>query len=219
VIIFGSAACLAAVVAGLLLDPRAFAVNLLASGVAILVSVAVAVRLIDPILRARRRRDWRLVSNATLVAIRTHVIDCVVQCWIQLGGSNGELLDLLLEGRDKFAMRALSGMERLLVLLEGLDPDTETQSLYDDVKWDLGQVRDVLTPRVMLTAEDESLVGRLVTLEDAERVWVNYLIGDHQSAIGGTLRGVIAVVAASRDLYLALLDHVGDEVPVLGLSG
>jgi hypothetical protein len=203
------AASVVAVVVGLFLDPRGFTVNLLASVVAIIAGVGVAVRLIDPIIRARRRREWLKVADATLAAIRTHVIEVVVQFWVGFGGPGGNMLENMLKGRDVLSRRALVGMDELMIFLRGINPETETDSVYDDVKWDLGQIRDVLIPRVILTADDESLVTPLVALEDAERRWAHYLIGDQQAVIGGTLRGAIDVLEASRTLYAALLEHGG----------
>jgi hypothetical protein len=205
----GATAFAAAVAVGLLLDARAFAVNLSASVVAIVAGIWVATRLVDPILRARRRQDWLKVSDATLAAIRTHVVDVAVQVWVDTQAPGTQTLTSLQKGRDVLDGETLIGMDRLIVYVSSIAPDPETTMIHDDVKWDLSQITEVLTPRVMLTADDEELVGLLVGLEDAERHWMNLQIADQQAVIGGTVRGVIEVLKAARNLYAGLLERGG----------
>jgi hypothetical protein len=127
----------------------------------------------------------------------------------------GQTLDLLLAGRNIVDKGVVVGIRALVERMKEINPETETDSVYDDVKWDLGQIRDVLTPRVIQVASDEQLVRELVQLENAERTWVNLLISDAQSASGGTLRGTIATLDAAASVYevLVLREDAGHRGP------
>ncbi len=84
-------ACSLAIALGLYVDARGFLVNILASVVAVAAGVLIAVRLVDPLLRSQRRRDWSRVSEATLASVRTHLIDIAVQVRVTLGGAHAEV--------------------------------------------------------------------------------------------------------------------------------
>jgi hypothetical protein len=66
--------------AGLLISPQSFAENLLAESVGVVVSVVIALALVERLLERERARQWQDVRALVLRAIWAHIADFAFEC-------------------------------------------------------------------------------------------------------------------------------------------
>src|SRR5712691_10711950 len=74
----GPASVIAVVVTtvqGLVIDPKRFALNLLASVVGLIISLALALQIVERYIHQHRQQQWATVQDVTLRAIAVHLCD------------------------------------------------------------------------------------------------------------------------------------------------
>jgi hypothetical protein len=72
---------------------------------------------------------------------------------------------------------------------------------YEGLKWDLDQMQQVLTPRVVTTATNQQLVDRMVEFDDARRALHHAIIAHQQAITGGGFVKLVALIESASRLY------------------
>jgi hypothetical protein len=180
---------LMAAVAGVAIDVSGFVANFLAEVAGIAIGVVIALTLVERLLERRRTEQWERVRDQTLRAVHAHVGDMALDVLM-----SSRVSDHMPHGRDTELMQLVDeepskpGTADALELIadymgrntEGLAEtqdltEASTRTLYDEVKPEITQIRDVLTPRILQFGEDPELVELLVEIEAAERSWIGAL--------------------------------------------
>lgn len=203
--------------AGAFLDAKAFLVNLLVAAISIVVSVAVALSLVDRYVRRQKSEQWAKVRETTYHAIIAHLADLTSQMFIYFPVKDHRPMSAILEGRSSPSASAPAGMDELATALEGLPNsiggDKSTSDLavewYEAVKWDLDQIREVLTPRVMQFSTDQEPVDALIQFDEADRDLENAIIAHKQVVTHSVFRHVTELLRRAKVLYDVVTDHWG----------
>ena len=74
------------------------------------------------------------------------------------------------------------------------------------VKWDLDQIRDVLTPRVVQSSNDQQIIDALVEFDDARRKLHNAIIVHKRIVTHSVFPDTIALLEQVQSLYGILCD-------------
>jgi len=103
--------------AGLLMSPDSFAENLLAESVGVLVSVVIAVALVERLLERERARQWKDVRALVLRAIWAHIADFAFECVLTIpkldAGVEEDYRLLSTDGLDVPTAESTRALERL----------------------------------------------------------------------------------------------------------
>jgi hypothetical protein len=184
---------LGALVGGFWIDFEGFAGNALAELAGVLISVLLAVFVVDRLLEDHRATRWALVSDQTLRTLDDALVRAGLALYLQLPAPRPS-------SADPFTMQMttqaqlVGAFHELSALLSSTSPDALAQ--VDDWVPDLGEqmrlVRDGVMPR-LLALGDATLVAEVAAVEGAfqdllHEVWVGERVGNpHLTDVAGTL--------------------------------
>lgn len=197
---------------GLVVDTKGFPGNLLAelagNGIAILVGLL----LIDRFLEDRREKQWAKVRKSTIGAIAAHLCDIASTLYIYFPVGDHKSMGVILEGRNTPNRATPMGFEDLLQELRRLPNDLDNEKstsdvaveFYEAVMWDLDQIQTVLTPRVIQSSSDQSLIDAAIEFDDARRKLHNSIIAHKLVVTHSVFPNVLLLVQCSGRLYQVL---------------
>jgi hypothetical protein len=202
--VVGLAVALAAFAAGFMLDAKGFLGNLLAETVGVVVSVLLAIFIVEKIVERERAKRWALVSNETIASLRFAVVQAGHHVYLLLPAprdpeADPYTLGLLQRNRLSSALRLLATRirERHSLAIEakvasGLRPYLEF-------------IRGSVMPQ-MLAIGEHDLIARLAAVESAfqdlqHAVWLEQQLGhlQHSPNIVAKLIDALANVSQAID--------------------
>ncbi len=198
---------------GLWMDAKGFAVNLLAGVVGIFVGFVIGLLILDKYIEAKRKEQWAKVRGLTYTSIANHACDIFQEAGISFGFQPDSLMNLIGEGRDHLAPRSMDAMESFISELSRL-PNAQTYSgfseqtveFYEEVRWDLDQICEVLYPRVLDSASSEHVVEALAEFAKSRQNLRNAVYVEKRIAIGGIFPTVLQLLEKARVVYNALYE-------------
>lgn len=171
-----------------------FWVNLLAEGAGLFASIIVAITMVEYLTRKHREAQWERVKDLTLRSICTHIVEFQTTFMLLDLHPHHDLVMKIIDGRAQASQEAAKAMFASLDPIRQYfhtrvrrDEDAlmrDIDDLYRRTRWDLGQIREVLMPRVMQISEDPELIEVLVDFDEAYRQWEHTRIADQQAGIG-----------------------------------
>lgn len=197
---------------GFVIDKEGFPGNFLAGLAGNLIAILVGLLLIDRYLEYRRKQKWAKVRNLTLGAIAAHLCDIASNLYIYFPIRNDGSMATILKGRNWPNHTTPAGFENLLEELRSLPNSVSKEKstsdiaveFYKEVTWDLDQIQSVLTPRVIQSSGDQTLIDALVEFDDARRNLDNSIIAHKLVITHGVFQNVILLVQSAGHLYQAL---------------
>jgi hypothetical protein len=195
---------LAALIVGFMLDAKGFAGNLLAEVAGVLVSVLLAIFIVEKLVERERSRRWDLVSAETTTTLRFAVIRAGHHLYLRLPSPRPAAADPYTLGL--FGENRLAGALRLLAERIEETPDLGTgEDLVAAVRPHLELMRGGVMPQLLAIGEHD-LIARLAALESAfqeleHTVWLQDRLGQlrqfHPAA--AALVNALAEVSESID--------------------
>jgi hypothetical protein len=204
---------LVAIGAGFILDARGFAGNLLAEIAGILISVLLAIFVIDVLLDRARARRWKLVSNETLVTLQFAVIRAGLEIYLLLPAPRPPRADpytssMSTHGSIPESLRVLARAIRETEV--ELDPGIATR-----LRPHFEVLRDGVMPR-LLTIGEHDLIARLAALEGTAQDLEHIVWQDTRFGYSDALpKAIQAVAEALADIAGAVDDDLTAN-PVAG---
>jgi hypothetical protein len=199
---------------GLRLDAKSVIVNLTAGLVCTVVSIPIAIWIIDRYLKYTARRQWSRVDTLTYRATATHLCDSAVEILIGMDVLDDlRPMENIQAGRDKPDPKAIEGVSALSNLLRAV-PNPANNDIYDKAiecykacKWDLDQLCDSLLPRIIEYSDEQDLIDSLILLDGFRRTLHHSMIGNELAGTGGVFYHLPELVAAVAQVYGTLLSH------------
>jgi hypothetical protein len=168
---------------GFAVSRSGFAGNLIAEAIGILISVAIALTLVEDLVRRRRREEWSRVRRQTLRSLCGYIEDIAFRYAMALPDSpldirtnahwasfpDSDAVEAACQGFLELEQQMKTNAPRL-----ASQPDLDASSsknLFAEFKDDFAPIRDVLTPRIMSLDDDPELSLLLMELEEASRRW------------------------------------------------
>lgn len=151
-----------ALVAGFALDAKTFGEHLLAELVGLLVSILVAVFIVDVLVERERSRRWDLVSAETVASLRFAVIRAGLDVYLLLPAPRPPAADPFTmsdAGEGHLAM-ALSTLARTVEKADAI----ELGAALDALRPHLAVARDSVMPRLLAIGQHR-LIASVATLE------------------------------------------------------
>lgn len=156
-------------VTGVLLFGPEFTVNIASEAAGILLSVVVAVAIVDKLSERRRRTEWSKIRQVTLgsIARRLEGLELEADVHLLVDARDADLASKLRKVAEKIhhdrdALASNTNLDR-----------ASSKDLHNGIRNDLSYITDVLVPRVLQFADNIRLSERLVALEVAERAWAD----------------------------------------------
>jgi hypothetical protein len=199
---------------GLAVNTMGFLENLLSETVGIFVSIIVALLIVDKYTEHQKEQQWARVRNLTYQALAAHLCDLTTETFIYFPVGDHRPMTPIIEGRDHPNPATVPAIGDLISQLRKLpsavSAERSTSDLsvefYDVIKWDLDQIRDVLTPRVVQSSSDQQIIDALIEFDDARRKLHNAIIVHKQIVTHGVFPDAIALLEQARNLYGILCD-------------
>lgn len=196
--------------------------NLLAEVAGSAVSILVGLFIIDRFIEYRREQQWAKAQNFTLRAIAIHLYEVAGSLFLHFPYLDFGAVDALFEGHIKpFNPRTLDCFDNLLETLPklpsvmhepphgiGLDKSASDVAIEycEAVKWDLDQIQNVLTPRVMQSPADQTLIDLLIEFDNARRELHHAIIAHKQAVTGGVFSAVVSLMQSAQRLHQAMYE-------------
>ena len=211
----GAAIILASAAAGLLLDSRSFLVNLTVAAISIVASAAVALSFVDWYVQGQRRQQWANVRAITFRAIVSHLCDLTQEMFIYFPMKDHRPMARIAEGRASPSAAAAAAMgqlaENLAALPSSVSREKSTSDMaveyFEAVKWDLDQIRDVLTPRVLQFSTDQAPTDALIEFDATDRELRNAIIAHQQVVTDSVMPHIVELVREAKALYEVISKH------------
>jgi hypothetical protein len=217
-ILLGLAALLSTGV-GLALNPADFSGNLLAEIAGNAASILLGLLVIDWFLEYRRKREWAKAEEFTLRAIAVHLCEIAGSTFLHFPDLSFDAVGAIFEGHIKPPNPEISqcfkdlfdelrSYELPMRVARKMSPSDITIDYYEAVKWDLDQIQNVLTPRVIQGPADQALIDLLVGFDDSHRELRHSIIAHKQACTQGAFSNVISLVESAGRLYQAIYEHL-----------
>ena len=159
-------------VGGIALDVNGFAVNLLASAIATVAGVWVAVNVIESILRQQRYEEWRFVRLRFYRVLIQEIISLALQFNLLL--THTSYLSEILSMNDDTTIASTQTLNKLLTSLRSMDsmPNrAQLDLLYKRCNPHLHRIRDIILPLVVSAGQELQLIEALQEFEQAATQW------------------------------------------------
>lgn len=205
----------AAIAAGVALDARGFAGNLLAEASGVIVSALLTVLVVERLLERDRRRRWHVVAQETHETLRMSLVLASLPAYLALPSPKPLEADPRVAAETDGLATGLEGLEHALRAV-GEQPDGKPFSLehvLDPARPHLERVSSSVLPRLLTLGKDPDLLQRLMTLEATVtqldyRLWTARALMDEeacppmarQEAIRHTASFVRAIADVARQL-------------------
>lgn len=176
---------------GFIIDYKIFFINLIAGICSVFLSFFLALFIVDKYLKYQREQQWSKVNKITLYAISVHLCEIVGSLSFYFLDMDHDLTLPFFSGQ-KFLNEAtlmafkplLSALndERQIVPLEAARRTSSSDiavEYYEALSWDMDQIQNVLTPRVMISSTDQALIDALIEFGDARRA-LRHSINEHK---------------------------------------
>jgi len=198
---------------GLLLDYKGFLVNVLAGVVTLVAGIVVTLTLVERYLDARRTEQWAKVRSYTQHAIAVHVCEIVGSLFQHYDLPYEDVVPFFHGHRDPFSHRIQPAFDALLSALradppaatENNSPSDQAISYQEAVGWDLSEVANVLTPRLLEAQAEQRLVDGLVDFDEARRQLRHSIIAHQQAVTQNVFPSVVELVESAKRLHRELV--------------
>jgi len=201
---------------GILVNPDGYLGNLLAEVTGLSLSVLVGIVVVDWFVEYVRRRQWAKSNAHTLRAIAVHLCEIAGSTFLHFPGVDPDAVMKLFEGHILPPNReTLESFDCLLAELRDL-PDEHYQEkstsdvaveFYEAIQWDLEQIQNVLTPRILQGPTDQSIADGLVEFDNAQRELRHSIIAHQQAVTHGVFQHVLTLVEAAKKVYALVLGY------------
>jgi len=204
---------------GFALNPIDFSGNLLAEVAGNAVSILLGLLVVDWFLEYRRKREWSRAEAFTLKAIAVHLCEIAGSTFLHFPDMSFDAVGAIFEGHGRPPNpKTLQGFKDLVSELRSyelpmrvarrMSPSDIAIDYYDAVKWDLDQIQNVLTPRLMQGPADQALIDLLVEFDDSHRELRHSIIAHKQACTQDVFPKVISLVESAGRLYQAIYKHL-----------
>ncbi|MFX0140274.1 MAG: hypothetical protein ACFFDN_41925 [Candidatus Hodarchaeota archaeon] len=188
--------------------------NLLAETAGILISIIVALLIVDRYVEQQKEQQWAKVRKLTYEAIAAHLSDAITDMFIYFPVKDHRPMTPIIEGWDHPNPATVTGMTNLSSQLSQLPSavsrEKSTSDLaveyYEAVKWDFDQIRDVLTPRVVQSSNDQTLINALVEFDNARLKLNNAIIAHKRVVTHSVFPNVIELLEQAKTLYATMCE-------------
>jgi hypothetical protein len=198
-------------IAGLWLDWKGFVVNLFAGIVGVFVSFIIGIMIFSRYMESQRKQQWEKVRFLTYTSISNHLYDIMGEAGIHYGTHFSPMTDGGRDHPDSLVAEAMGKLCSKLQSLPGANSSDNTFSdiavnFYQDIRWDLDQLCDVLLPRVIQGISDQKVINALVGFDRARQNLRNAVVVHQQISIGGIFNDVIVLLKQAQFVYSILID-------------
>lgn len=199
---------------GLFIDAKGFLGNLLSETAGIFASIIIALLIVDRYAEHQKEQQWAKVRNLTYAAIVNHLCDLAVEMVVYFPIKDHQPMTPIIEGRDRPNPATINAMANLASLLRQLPSAVSNEKsasdlaveFYEAVKWDLEQIQDVLTPRIVQSSADQQIINALVEFDNARRKLHNAIIAHKQIVTHSVFPAVIELLEQTQALYGAICE-------------
>jgi hypothetical protein len=199
--------------AGVLIDYRSFAGNVLSEVAGILLSAMLAVLIFERIANRERQRRWEGVRSQLCGALSSHLADIAFEVYVGLPANmrTTEPSHMIALATSDEIPRGVATVRNTVransaALLSGR---SSAGPVYDAVVPNLNRIRDALVPQFLQLGQDPELVVRLSGLESAVRVWEGNLRLNQLYGTPSTWTGIVDVLDAVHEILGYLRRSVG----------
>jgi hypothetical protein len=195
-------------------DPKGFWINVAAGMFWWALAILLGSLLIDRMLRRYRDQQWAKVKYLTFRAIANHLCDALTDAYIFLSPRDQSRMPDLIDGRDRPNPVTPGAIQHLTDQLRFQKPCTSEKSEDDiameyceEVRHDFDQIVEVLLPKVVQSADSQTLVDALVELDQSWRDVKNAIVVQKRIVAGGVYEDVTTLSEKAGGVYKALLSE------------
>jgi len=196
-------------IAGLMVDWKAFLVNVLAGLICLGIGFVVAIFIVDRFARRLRERQWARTQQSTLQAIASHLCEIAGGTFQHYSVPYDIVAPLFAAYSSPVDTSLIDCFKKLEVHLASL-PAAVTNfrstsdvavEYYKALRWDLDQIQTVLTPRVMESPAHQTLIDRLADFDQRRRE-LHHSIRAHKQAVTHSVHPcLVSLIGAAEALY------------------
>ena len=206
-----------ACIAGLVIDSKGFLVNVIAGLCGIFLSFFLALFIVDKYVKYQKEQEWAKVNKITLNAIAIHLCEIVGGLSLHFTYMDDSLTLPFFRGRNLPNEKTLLAFTPLLQALENLTLPIEIAShkstsdiaveYYEALSWDMDQIQNVLTPRVMQNSTDQPLIDALIVFDNARRTLHHSIIGHRQAVTQAVFENVRPLIQSAERVYQLIYEY------------
>lgn len=201
-------------VVGYRIDRQAFVDNIISEIVGLLISISVGLLVVDRYTNFYQSKQWHQVRNLTYKSIASHLCNIATQILTQFPIKDNRPLRALNDGRTIPSPDTIVAFDQLIGSLSNLRAELSekglsdiTGALYESIKWDLDQIQDILTPRVVQSSGDQEFINYLVEFDNSRQVLHNSVIAHVKMNTNDSFNRLSEMLILCRNLYAKLLER------------
>lgn len=199
---------------GYCLDSQAFISNIISEIVGLLISIFFGLLVVDKYTSYYQAKQWYQVRNLTYKSIASHLCNMAIQALMQFPIKDNRPLRLLNDGRTIPNPDTVVAFNQLIGELKGLSRELNernlsdiTGNLYENIKWDLDQIQDVLTPRVVQSSSDQEFINLLIEFDNSRQLLHSSVVAHLKMNTNDSFFKLLETLDLCRSLYAKLLER------------
>lgn len=172
------------IIIGFSVDFKGYLGNILAEIAGLIISVLVALLIVDRYVESQRKQRWEKVRRLTHQALASHLNDLITEIFVYFPTADHSLMRILIAGRSCPTTETIKAITDLINQLRGilsiLNKGKSTSDIaveyFNTVKSDINQIRHDLIPRVLQSSDDQDLIDTLIEFDDTAQELQNAII-------------------------------------------
>jgi hypothetical protein len=194
------------IVTGLTIDFKGYLGNILAEIAGLIISILVALLLVDRFTEIQRKKRWQKVRNLTHRSISHHLSNILLELFNHFPLPDHSVANTILICRDQPDTKPTEAVNNLIKQINTLQQQGKTTSeiiieYFNSTKWDISQIRHDLIPRVIQSSDNQDLIDALVAFDDIVQDLQNAIILHKRFAKQEALPDIISLLENILEIY------------------
>jgi hypothetical protein len=198
---------------GFSIDFKGYLGNILAEIAGLLISVLVALLIVDRYTEYQRKKRWERVRKLTHQALASHLCDLITELFVYFPIEDNRLMKTIIESRSHPTPETINAIIDLTnqlrkipaTLSKGKSTSDVAVEYYNAVRLDINQIRHELIPRVIQSSDDQDLIDALIDFDDTVQELQNAIILHKRLVTHSAFPGIITLLEKSQAIYEALV--------------
>jgi len=183
--------------------------NLLSEITGIFISIIIAVFIVNRYESYVRHKKWEKFRKITYGSLTTHICDLFTEIFVFFPVKNLALLGWVVSGRNSPSAGSRDAMSQLIRELtqagrediDGQPADDVAVEVYDEVRWILDEIRNILTPRVIQNEDDMEVINILVEFDKAGSQLHNAVVMHGKTKSGDVFGELVRMLRQAIKVY------------------
>ena len=205
-VILGVLIVLIIITIGFAIDFKGYLGNILSEIAGLIISILVALLLVDRFTEIQREKRWHKVHNLTHRSISHHLSNVLLELFNYFPMPDHYSADTILVYRDQPDIKPTEAVNNLIGQIKILQQQGKLNNeraaeYFSSIKWYINQIQHDLMPRVIQSSDNQELIDVLIDFDDAAQELQSKIIAYKRFTKQEALPDIIPLLESINEIY------------------